>query len=160
MQQISNIFLVNLLKQDVLYINQKNKILQINPIFFLMNLKQTLRLKQFNLPVGVYIKNKQCRDIIQHFLSNTNLVFLSDDNFFVFKNNVSLIFFIQTQNFSDQNSFKNLNFRNNFIININQQVNTHKVSCPFYSILIDNFKIKNIFFLITFFRFFIKTNLL
>lgn len=156
MQKISNFFLINFLKQDVLYINQKNKILQINPIYFLMNLKQTFRLKKFNLPIGIYVADKQCRVILQNLLNTTGITFLSDNNFIVLKSKVSIIFLVQTSIFSDKSLVNSLKDKKNFIIKIHHQTNQQKISETFYSILLDSFSIKNLFFLVTFFRFFVK----
>lgn len=156
MQKISNLFLINFLKQDVLYINKKNKILKINPIYFLINLKQTIRLRQFDLPVGVYIADKQCRVVLKSFLNTTNVIFLSDDNFSFLKKNVSVVFCIQTSNFLEKSLLNNLKCQKNLVVKINQNFNRQRISESCYSILLDSFSIKNLFFLITFFRFFVK----
>lgn len=156
MQKISNLFFINFLKQDVLSINKKNKILQIKPIYFLMNLKQTIRLRQFKLPVGVYIEDKQCRFILKKFLNTTNVIFLSDNNFSFLNEKFSVVFFIQTSNFVEKNVFNNLNVQKNCVIKIHNQFNSQQIFESYYSILFDSFNIKNLFFLITFFRFFVK----
>lgn len=156
MQKISNFFLINFLKQDVLYINQNNKFFSVNPIYFLINLKQIFRLKKFNLSVGVYISDKQCRSILNKFLNNSKIIILSDENFHLLKSNVSIIFFIQTSKFETKTFINNLNIQKKIFIKISNQTNKKIISEPFYSILLDNFNIKNIFFLVTFLRFFVK----
>lgn len=156
MQKISNFFLINFLKQDVLYINQNNKFFSVNPIYFLINLKQIFRLKKFNLSVGVYISDKQCRSILNKFLNNSKIIIFSDENFHLLKSNVSIIFFIQTSKFETKTFINNLNIQKKIFIKISNQTNKKIISEPFYSILLDNFNIKNIFFLVTFLRFFVK----
>ena len=156
MQKISNFFLINFLKQDVLYINQNNKFFSVNPIYFLINLKQIFRLKKFNLSVGVYISDKQCRSILNKFLNNSKIIILSDENFHLLKSNVSIIFFIQTSKFETKTFINNLNIQKKIFVKISNQTNKKIISEPFYSILLDNFNIKNIFFLVTFLRFFVK----
>ena len=123
MQKISNFFLINFLKQDVLYINQNNKFFSVNPIYFLINLKQIFRLKKFNLSVGVYISDKQCRSILNKFLNNSKIIILSDENFHLLKSNVSIIFFIQTSKFETKTFINNLNIQKKIFIKISNQTN-------------------------------------
>jgi hypothetical protein len=156
MQKTQNFFLTNFLKQDVLYINQKNNIFTVNPVYFLIKLKQTLRLKKFKLPVGIYVSDKQCRTILQNLLQNSKIIFLSDENISLKITNVSVVFYIQTNNFENKSVINTLKFQNIFFINISNQLKKENFSESFYSILLDSFNIKNIFFLVTFFRFFSK----
>lgn len=156
MQKTQKFFLTNFLKQDVLYINQKNKIFTVNPVYFLIKLKQTLRLKRFKLPVGIYVSDKQCRTILQNLLQTSKIIFLSDENISLKNTNVSVVFYIQTNNFQNKSVINTLKFQNTFFINISNQLKKENLSESFYSILLDSFNIKNIFFLVTFFRFFSK----
>jgi hypothetical protein len=156
MQKTQNFFLTNFLKQDVLYINQKNKMFTVNPVYFLIKLKQTLRLKKFKLPIGIYVSDKQCRTILQNLLQNSKILFLSDENISLKSTNVSVVFYIQTNNFQNKSVINTLKFQNIFFINIINQLKKENLSESFYSILLDSFNIKNIFFLVTFFRFFSK----
>jgi hypothetical protein len=156
MQKISTFFLTNFLKQDVLYINQKNKLFKVNPIYFLINLKQILRLKNFQSYIGIYITDKQCRIILQNLLKNSKIIFLSDENIYLKQENISVIFYIQINNFCDKSLINLLKTRKTFFIKISSQVQKKHVSEPFYSILLDSFNVKNMFFLVTFFRFFSK----
>jgi len=156
MQKTQNFFLTNFLKQDVLYINQKNKMFTVNPVYFLIKLKQTLRLKKFKLPIGIYVSDKQCRIILQNLLQNSKILFLSDENISLKSTNVSVVFYIQTNNFQNKSVINTLKFQNIFFINIINQLKKEILSESFYSILLDSFNIKNIFFLVTFFRFFSK----
>ena len=156
MQKTQNFFLTNFLKQDVLYINQKNKIFTVNTVYFLIKLKQTLRLKRFKLPVGIYVSDNQCRTVLQNLLQTSKIIFLSDENISLKNTNVSVVFYIQTNNFQNKSVINTLKFQNTFFINISNQLKKENLSESFYSILLDSFNIKNIFFLVTFFRFFSK----